>query len=142
MLAGVAVAILLVGGVSAYIASLNNSANGAIPAQQGDTARMQQAVSTPAPVVNLSRELDQVSPTDSTPELARAALLQLTRLDSAAQTADDSTRVQLRFLRGKALMTSGDVKSGCDSLNAIQGKLERSRFRRAAMPILDYCAKQ
>ena len=132
-----AVAVILVGGVGAYMkwggANLHDSAGA-----NGSPPLSQQATGTVAPAINLSRELERLPATDDTPELARSALAQLAKFDSVAQNAPDSTYNQFRFLRGRALLTSGEVKVGCDTLKALEGKLKSSgsRFFRADSAML------
>jgi serine/threonine protein kinase len=128
MFGGIA-AVLVVGAVGAYLVlkpgpTDANSSNGTtVPA--GSLA----GVPTPTPPLNLSRELERLPRTDSTPELARVALAQLAKLDSVAQNAADSTFLQFRFLRGRALLMSGEEKAGCDSLATLEGKLRSSKSR-------------
>jgi ferric-dicitrate binding protein FerR (iron transport regulator) len=59
-------------------------------------------------------------------------------LDSLAEVAADSSRLQLRFLRGKALLNVGRQEAGCDTLSAIEGPLRNSgsRFYRADSALL------
>jgi hypothetical protein len=143
--AGLAVAVLVVVGVGAYMAQQNKAASGAIPAQQGDTTKvpLNQPIAPPAPTVNLLNELDIITPmVDSTPEIARAALIRLGDLDSLAQLSEDSTRTRFRYLRGKALIMSGDEKAGCDSVANIEGKLANSRFKRGASVIITNCKQR
>jgi serine/threonine protein kinase len=143
--ASLAVAVLVVVGVGAYMKSQNKVGNGAIPAQQGDTNKvaLSQSITAPLPSVNLVRELEVITPlADSTAEVAREALNRLQGLDSLAQISEDSTRTQFRYLRGRALITSGDEKAGCDSLAAIEGRLANSRFKRAASLIINNCRQR
>jgi eukaryotic-like serine/threonine-protein kinase len=141
--AGLAVAVLVVVGVGAYMKSQNKAGNGAIPAQQGDTTRMNKVVEAAPPTVNLLRELDDITAMpDTTVEEAKAKLARLQPLDSVAQVADDSTFLRYRYMRGKAMIGAGDNKAGCDSLNSIQGKLERSsRLKNSSRSLLLFCAQ-
>ena len=81
------------------------------------------------PTVNLPRELEKVSATNETPELAQKALTELAALEASMAAADDSTFLQYRFLRARATLTSGDAKAGCDSLATLEGKLRSSKSR-------------
>jgi len=93
--------------------------------------------------VNLPRELEAVaSMPDSTAALAQAQIDRLATLDVAARGAPDSTYIQFRFMRAKALISLGDDKAGCDSLNNIQGRVTGTRFERAATPLMTYCKQR
>ena len=145
MVAGVAIALVLgVGG--AWYGLKDRGPDGRTAAQQGDTTKPQQlhqAVGTVPPTVNLPRELEQIAAMpDTTPTEGRAVLARLQALDSVAQVAEDSTLVRYRYMRGKALMASGNDKAGCDSLNSIQGKLEQSRFKGPSRALLRFCAQR
>jgi eukaryotic-like serine/threonine-protein kinase len=94
------------------------------------------------PVLNLSRELESIDPlaSDTTAAVAREALNRLALLDSAARVADDSTLLRFRFLRGKALIGSGDIAAGCDSLGKIEGRLTKSEtLKRAGSFLIEQC---
>ena len=138
------IAIALASGGAAFVLRGKGTDTKA-PAQQGKTAQnLSQSPATVLPVVNLSRELEGISPTDDTPELARQALSQLARFDSVARVAPDSTLLQYRFLRGRAMLTSGSTKAGCDSLESIEGKLKNSKsrfFRADSSLIANVCGK-
>ena len=78
---------------------------------------------------------------DSTPALAQQQVAELAKLQTVAAAADDSTLLRYRYMRGKAIINAGHNKAGCDSLNSIQGKLERSQaLKRASKVLLDACA--
>jgi serine/threonine protein kinase len=85
------------------------------------------------PTVALSRELERITPLTEDSVTADSALVRMSVLDSLAEVAADSSRLQLRFLRGKALLNVGRQDAGCDTLSAIEGPLRNSgsRFYRA-----------
>jgi serine/threonine protein kinase len=140
----------LFGGIAAGIAALavagyfvlnmnkNASADGNVD-PQGQTPS--------APIaINLSRELERLPPTDSTPELARDALVKLAAFDSVAQlaTTPDSTFLHFRHVRARALLMSGNEKAGCDSLAMLEGKLKSSGsrfFRSDSALLVNVCGK-
>jgi len=135
MLAGIAALVVAIAGVGAYMALGKNAGD----STETLTKPLGTQTGTPAAsAVNVSRELERISPTDDTPELATQALGQLARLDTLVQNAADSTFLQYRFLRGRALLTSGAKKAGCDSLAALEGKLKSSgsRFFRSDSSLL------
>lgn len=141
MLAGIAALVVAIAGVGAYMALGNNAGD--------STEALRKSLGTQtgtpaASVINVSRELERISPTDDTPELATQALGQLARLDTLVQNAADSTFLQYRFLRGRALLTSGAAKAGCDSLAALEGKLKssNSRFFRSDSSLLVNVCRQ
>ena len=72
-------------------------------------------------------------PDDSTAAMARETLIALAPLDSLARLADDSTFLSYRFTRARAMIGSGDARSGCDTLKKLEGQLAASRrYKRSA----------
>ena len=136
-----AVAVLAVGGGGYFV--MNNKADARSPRLQGggdtSTVPSTQPLRTAAQLVSMSRELEAIaSLVDSTP-VVREALDRLSQLDGQARVSDDSTFLQFRYLRGKALITSGDTKAGCDSLTRLEGRLRTTRFQRAAAAVISAC---
>lgn len=109
---------------------LSQQLNQATPAGAGSTT------APLAPNVVVARALESV-PADTSPATAREALSYLQPYDSLARLSDDSTLLQFRYLRSRALIGSGDVKSGCDSLKNMEARLGQSRFQRASKTFLD-----
>jgi hypothetical protein len=141
----------LFGGIAAGIAALavggyfvlNATKTG--NASDGNVSPQSQTPSAPV-TINLSRELERLPPTDSTPELARDALVKLAAFDSVAQlaTTPDSTFLHFRHIRARALLMSGEEKSGCDSLAVLEGKLKSSGsrfFRSDSAMLVNVCGK-
>jgi hypothetical protein len=105
----------------------------------------QPAAPAAAPAINWDLELERIDPiaTDTTASIARDALNRLARLDSAALTADNATRLRFRYLRSKALINSGDFKSGCDSLYNLEGQLSRSEaLQKSGAFLIGVCRNQ
>lgn len=118
--------------------SLHSSA-GQVATQGGQTAP------AATPPINLARELEAIDvlATDTTPATAREALNRLAPLDSLARASDDHTLLYFRFIRGKALLNSGDIRTGCDSLYALEGRLSRSEtLRRTGQFLIDICRQR
>ena len=101
--------------------------------------------STPTPVdsnVLIFRQLDEIDPlaSDTATATAREALRRLAVLDPSTPQMSDSTLVRFKFLRAKALIGSGDASGGCDSLYAIEGRLNRSpTLSGAGQFLIDQC---
>jgi hypothetical protein len=144
MIAGIAAVLVLAVGGGGYFAMQRDTTETASVAPQGDTTqRLSQPVTALPQTVNLPRELEQIRPLVDSEAVAAAALDRLQRLDSLARTADDSTLLQFRYMRSKALITLGQEKAGCDSLISIEGKLNQSQMlKRAARVLLDACAQR
>ncbi|HYC51249.1 MAG TPA: hypothetical protein VEB19_09105, partial [Gemmatimonadaceae bacterium] len=105
----------------------------------------QPAAQPTVPTVNWGLELERIDPLagDLNASVARDALNRLALLDSAAMNADSVTRLRFRYLRSKALINSGDYKSGCDSLYNLEGQLSRSEtLRRAGATLIGTCRDQ
>jgi eukaryotic-like serine/threonine-protein kinase len=129
------IVLLIAVGATAAVMMKGKGGDANSPSQQG-TKRNPPVSTPPAPQVNLADSLEAIRALpDSTPELSRIVLARLTPLDSLAAAADDSTKLQYRYQRGKALIGSGNKKAGCDSLNSIQGKLERSTALKRASSV-------
>lgn len=140
LVAGIAAAVVLFAGGGAYLAlGRGRGASTASAAQQSDSLRPGQQVTSPTPV-NLARELENISPLVDDSATAIGALDRLTRLESALGAAPDSTLRQFQYLRAKALISSGAIQAGCDSLKNIEGKLAATRFARAAGVIISSCS--
>jgi hypothetical protein len=126
-----------VGGAGAYFATKNGVSGSTPPAQQGDTTP---ANGTAVPVVRLERELEDIAPmADASPESASSALTRLAALDSVARAADDTSFLHFRYLRGRALITTGEVQAGCDSMKNLEGRLTKTRWERAVKRLLESC---
>ena len=90
----------------------------------------------------LFRALDDIDPlaSDTATAAAREALSRLAALDASTTIMSDSTLVRFKFLRAKALIGSGDPDAGCDSLYAIEGRLNRSpALGGAGQFLIDQC---
>ena len=88
------------------------------------------------------RVLDDIDPlaSDTATAIARQALDRLAALDASTPKMSDSTLVRFKFLRAKALIGSGDPDAGCDSLYAIEGRLNRSpALSGAGQFLIDQC---
>lgn len=146
MLAAAAV-VLAIGVAGTYFALNGRAANTGVPqtaAPQGagDTSRAATTPAPAAPQVNLQRELEEISPlsSDTLESVARQALARLERIDSVARLADDTSLLQFRFLRGRAMMNAGMAAAGCDSLKNIEGRIRSTRFHNSLQPLLLACA--
>jgi serine/threonine protein kinase len=138
MIAG-GIGLMAVVGIGAFV--MMNGPKG------GDTTKLNQGVTTPppavAPSINMSRELEAIaSMPDSTNALAKAQFDKLQLLDSAARQAQDSTFIQFRYLRARALLNMSEDKAACDSLGSIENRLTGTRFERAAKPLLAVCKQR
>ena len=145
MIAG-GVGLLAVAGIVAFV-MLSGGGSPTSPGASGAESMNKPVTSAPGvpagPTVNLPRELEAIaSMPDSTAALAQAQVHRLAALDDAARNAPDTTYIQYRFMRAKALISLGDDKAGCDSLNNIQGRVIGTRFERAATPLLTYCKQR
>jgi serine/threonine protein kinase len=137
MLGGIAALVVVLATGGTYLAkNMDGGTNSGATPQGG------QASGAVVPEINLPRELERITPltddvSDSMVVKAHQALEQLQRLDSLAQRAPDSTFLQFRYLRSKALLTSGSVKVGCDSLRNLESRLAKDpRYERAAPALL------
>jgi hypothetical protein len=139
MLLAAGVAALLIVGGGGYVVNQMMAADstGSENVGQSGTANPAPAAAT---AINVDRELEDISfLPDTTAAQNRAILLRLQPLDSAAMAAVDSTRLQFRYARAKALLGSGDTQAGCDSLGRIESQLTNTRFNNAAQPLLSFC---
>ena len=134
--------VLVVGALVAYMAL---KGGGEPSGNANDTKLSKPLDTTPASapaatVVNLARELeDAASMPDSTEALARAILAKLQPLDSIAHASDNTSWSSYRFLRGKALINTGDQKAGCDSLKRLEGALKGTIYERSSKVLLGAC---
>jgi predicted Ser/Thr protein kinase len=140
MMALLVLLVIAVGGTAAVMMK-GKGGDTNTPAQQG--TKLNQQLPIAPPPLNLANELERIRGLpDTTPALARAVLASLAPLESMALAADSATLLQYRYRRAKALIGSGDKKAGCDSLNSIQGKLDRSTtLKSASGPLLAFCAQ-
>jgi serine/threonine protein kinase len=108
------------------------------PAESSAGSVQPQSASVVDPTMLLSRELERITPLTEDVSTADSALARMAGLDSLARTAADSSVLQLRYLRGKALLSVGQVAAGCDTLSAIEGPLRNSgsRFYRGDTALL------
>jgi serine/threonine-protein kinase len=142
---GTIVMLLLGGAIYAAWVTMDRGVDTSAAAQIADTVPVTPQITEPiAPSIELPRQLGGInsmaSGPESTPETARNALARLAALDSVARLAPDSTFRHFRFLRGKALITSGAVKAGCDSIKNLEGQLRQDeRFKNAVVPIITAC---
>jgi hypothetical protein len=147
MLAGMASVVIGVAVVSSVFSARGGGADTTLSAApQGNTgATGGQVAGTGVPIVSVSRELESIAPlTDpgATEAQANDALIRLGRIDSLARVSSDSTLLNFRFLRAKALMLQPQhEKAGCDTLRNLESRLKQSRFVRAVDPLLTYCAQ-
>ena len=139
MIAVAAVVLLAAGGGGYFMMNrdkgtetLSQSLNQATPAGAPATAAPPQL----PPNVAVARALE-AAPADTSVETARQALAYLQPLDSLARLSDDSTLLQFRYLRSRALIGSGEMKAGCDSLRNMEARLTASRFNRATKTFLN-----
>jgi len=142
MLAGIVVlVILLSGGAYMALGRKPNLSAATASQQSGDsTQQLNRQVASPPPTpLNLNRELEDITPKAEDSASAPGALTHLAQLESSMPSAPDSTFRQFQYLRAKALINSGSVKAGCDSLKNIEGKLASTRFARAAHNIIVNC---
>ena len=136
---------VLAAGTGAYYVMKNGNANATAAVPQGervvaDTSKLNRPITTPVVPRNIGRELEQLSSmVDSTPDVVSAALQRIQGLDSLAQASDDSTYLQFRYLRSKALINSGSERVGCDSLKKLQGRLAATRFKRSSEAVISAC---
>jgi len=104
-------------------------------------AQLQAAAPVPPPV-NVARELESIGQMPDTNETeSRAVLARLEPLEAAAKSAPDSTLLQFRFYRSRAMIFT-NAAAGCDSLTSLEGRLQNSRFKKAATPLLTFCASR
>jgi predicted Ser/Thr protein kinase len=136
----VAAVVLLAGAGAGYfmmnkgkgIEPLSQSVNQATPAGTPATSAPPQL----PPNVTVARALE-AAPADTSVETARQALAYLQPFDSLARLSDDSTLLQFRYIRSRALIGSGEIKAGCDSLRNMEARLSASRFNRATKTFLN-----
>jgi len=134
----VGVVLLIAVGGGAAVVLRGTGGDTKAPALQGDTTRKLNLPLPTAPApVNLSNALETIGQMpDDTPALAQKQVDELAKLQAAVSAADDSTILRYRYMRGKAIINAGNKKAGCDSLNSIQGKLERSQALKRASKVL------
>ena len=93
----------------------------------------------PAAQVNLPRILSDLRRTVDDPASAITTLDSLAKLEPMFVQAPDSDVVHFRYLRGRALVNSGQDKAGCDELTSLEGKARGTRFEDALKPLLTAC---
>jgi eukaryotic-like serine/threonine-protein kinase len=128
----------LVGGGGWYMMNKGKGATETLnqPLSQSATPSGAPVASVLPANVSVARALESV-PSDTSPATAREALAYLQPLDSLARLSDDSTRLQFRYLRSRALIGSGDTKSGCDTLKNMEAQLmASSKLKRGATTLL------
>ena len=141
MIAVAAVVVIAVAGGGWF---MMNKDEGAVPEPLNQS--LTQAAPTPAAPVTqtlpanvvLMRAIEAM-PGDSTAATAREALAYLQRFDSIARLSDDSTLLQFRYLRSRAMLgteEAASMKAGCDTLKNLEARLAASRFNRPSQYFL------
>ena len=150
LIAAVAAVVVIGGGFGAWkMLGQKANAGAATPTLQSSTTttntptdppNTNAAGATPPAPVNVPRRLETVNDLVDTNGDSALVLLRAIDAQARAETTPDSTLLQYRYLYGKALVTSGKQKAGCDTLRNLESRLNNSRFKRAAAALIQGCS--